>query len=57
MSHIIQFPKRSDLANGQDFPPASHVLAVYPGTTALFKATVVQTRKVYINNYFVHKHK
>lgn len=57
MSHIIPFPKRTDLTNAQEFPPGKHVLAVYPGTTALYKATVVQTRKVYNTNYFVHKHK
>ncbi|XP_076910730.1 SAGA-associated factor 29 homolog A-like isoform X1 [Bidens hawaiensis] len=46
MSHIIPFPKRNDPSTAQDFPPGKHVLAVYPGTTALYKATVVNTRKV-----------
>ncbi|KAL6580371.1 hypothetical protein OROMI_008395 [Orobanche minor] len=37
---------RTDLSNVQDFPPGrhvleAHVLAVYPETTALYKATVV----------------
>lgn len=46
MSDIIPFPKRNDPSSLQDFPPGKHVLAVYPGTTALYKATVVQARKV-----------
>uniref|UniRef100_A0A2N9I9E8 SGF29 C-terminal domain-containing protein n=1 Tax=Fagus sylvatica TaxID=28930 RepID=A0A2N9I9E8_FAGSY len=41
MSRIIPFPKRNDPTNATDFPPGSQVLAVYPGTTALYKATVV----------------
>ncbi|XP_062151492.1 SAGA-associated factor 29 homolog A isoform X2 [Alnus glutinosa] len=41
MSSIIPFPKRSDPSTASDFPPRSQVLAVYPGTTALYKATVV----------------
>ncbi|KAL6580711.1 hypothetical protein OROMI_006634 [Orobanche minor] len=45
MTHIISFPKRTDLSNVQDFPPGRHVLAVYPETTALYKATVFQARK------------
>ncbi|KAL6497564.1 SAGA-associated factor 29 A [Orobanche hederae] len=48
MTHIIPFPKRTDLSNVQDFPPGRHVLAVYPETTALYKATVVQARKDYV---------
>ncbi|KAI5651167.1 hypothetical protein M9H77_37172 [Catharanthus roseus] len=51
ISHIIPFPKRNDPSSVQDFPPGKHVLAVYPGTTALYKATVVQARKV---NKIVH---
>ncbi|ANM68445.1 SGF29 tudor-like domain-containing protein [Arabidopsis thaliana] len=44
---ILPFPKRNDPSNTQEFPPGKHVLAVYPGTTALYKATVVSTpRKV-----------
>ncbi|KAL6551455.1 SAGA-associated factor 29 A [Orobanche gracilis] len=46
MSHIIPFPKRNDLSSLADFPPGKHVLAVYPETTALYKATVVQARKI-----------
>ncbi|KAI4350618.1 hypothetical protein L6164_005061 [Bauhinia variegata] len=41
MSHIIPFPKRNDPSSAPDFPTGRHVLAVYPGTTALYKATVV----------------
>ncbi|KAL6584158.1 hypothetical protein OROMI_003447 [Orobanche minor] len=46
MTHIKPFPRRTDLSNVQDFPPRrhvleAHVLAVYPETTALYKATVV----------------
>ncbi|CAM8902061.1 hypothetical protein QQ045_009997 [Rhodiola kirilowii] len=41
MSHIIPFPKRNDPASAPEYPPGRHVLAVYPGTTALYKATVV----------------
>lgn len=41
MSSIIPFPKRNDPSSALDFPPGRHVLAVYPGTTALYKATVV----------------
>ncbi|KAI3474930.1 hypothetical protein Pfo_030241 [Paulownia fortunei] len=51
MSHIIPFPKRSDLSSVPDFPPGKHVLAVYPETTALYKATVVQARKRKIDDY------
>ncbi|XP_042025954.1 SAGA-associated factor 29 homolog A-like isoform X1 [Salvia splendens] len=53
MSHIIPFPKRSDLSNIPDFPTGRHVLAVYPETTALYKATVCQTRKRKIDDYVV----
>lgn len=51
MSHIIPFPKRNDPSTAQDFPPGKHVLAVYPGTTALYKATVVNARKRKIDDY------
>lgn len=40
ISCIIPFPKRSDANYAPDFPQGSHVLAVYPGTTALYKACV-----------------
>ncbi|XP_020227702.1 SAGA-associated factor 29 homolog A isoform X9 [Cajanus cajan] len=42
MGNIIPFPKINDPSSAPDFPPGKHVLAVYPGTTALYKATVVQ---------------
>ncbi|GAA0144769.1 hypothetical protein LIER_05127 [Lithospermum erythrorhizon] len=45
-SSIIPFPKRNDPSSIQDFPPGKHVLALYPKTSALYKATVVQARKV-----------
>ncbi|KAG6627846.1 hypothetical protein CIPAW_15G157800 [Carya illinoinensis] len=41
MSNIIPFPKRNDPSTAQDSPPGRQVLAVYPGATALYKATVV----------------
>lgn len=41
MSAIIPFPKRNDASSAIDFPTGRPVLAVYPGTTALYKATVV----------------
>ncbi|KAK3183669.1 hypothetical protein Dsin_030955 [Dipteronia sinensis] len=43
MSCIIPFPKRNDVSSVPEFLPGRHVLAVYPGTTALYKATVVST--------------
>ncbi|XP_042960922.1 SAGA-associated factor 29 homolog B-like isoform X6 [Carya illinoinensis] len=45
MSNIIPFPKRNDPSTAQDFPPGRQVLAVYPGTTALYKATVVNNNR------------
>ncbi|MBA0847408.1 hypothetical protein Goshw_017541, partial [Gossypium schwendimanii] len=48
-SCIIPFPKRHDPSGTQEFPAGRNVLAVYPGTTALYKATVISTpRKVTI---------
>lgn len=43
LSCIIPFPKRNDPSSVQEFSPGRHVLAVYPGTTALYKATVIST--------------
>ena len=44
---IIPLPKHRDPTKGPDFPPGSIVLAVYPGTTALYRAVVANTpRKV-----------
>lgn len=51
MSHIIPFPKRNDPTGAQDFLPRKQVLAVYPGTTALYKATVVQHRRRKTDDY------
>ncbi|CAN1321834.1 SAGA-associated factor 29 homolog A [Linum perenne] len=58
MSCIIPFPKRNDPASAPDFPPGRHVLAVYPGTTALYKATVANPLRknlgtCYMNCYVV----
>ncbi|CAL5325667.1 unnamed protein product [Camellia sinensis] len=50
-SHIIPFPKRNDPSGAQDFPTGKQVLAVYPSTTALYKATVVQPRKRKADDY------
>ncbi|KAA8530176.1 hypothetical protein F0562_004885 [Nyssa sinensis] len=52
-SHIIPFPKKNDPSSAPDFPSGRQVLAVYPGTTALYKATVVSTRKVTSSIYFM----
>lgn len=45
MSYIIPFPKKNDPSTAPDYPPGSHVLAVYPTTTALYKATVVNPHR------------
>ncbi|OVA20587.1 SGF29 tudor-like domain [Macleaya cordata] len=45
MSRIIPFPKRNDPSSAPDYPTGKHVLAVYPGTTALYKATVVNPHR------------
>ncbi|KAH1128726.1 hypothetical protein J1N35_000104 [Gossypium stocksii] len=42
-SCIIPFPKRNDPSGTQEFTAGRNVLAVYPGTTALYKATVIST--------------
>eukprot|EP00850_Spirogloea_muscicola_P000036 SM000001S04438 [mRNA] locus=s1:246532:249141:+ [translate_table: standard] len=39
-SCIIPLPKRPELISISMFPPGSQVLAVYPGTTALYRARV-----------------
>lgn len=49
MTRIIPFPKKGEPSGAPDYPPGKHVLAVYPGTTALYKATVVNHRKVTIS--------
>ncbi|KAM7277627.1 hypothetical protein ACFE04_004761 [Oxalis oulophora] len=43
ISHIRIFPKRNDTSGDTEYSLGSQVLAVYPGTTALYKATVVST--------------
>lgn len=45
LSRVIPFPKKNDPSSAPDFPPGRHVLAVYPGTTALYKATVVNSHR------------
>ncbi|VAI15150.1 unnamed protein product [Triticum turgidum subsp. durum] len=45
MSYIIPFPKKGDPSSAQDFGQGRQVLAVYPGTTALYRATVASQRK------------
>ncbi|XP_052490015.1 SAGA-associated factor 29 homolog A [Gossypium raimondii] len=42
-SCIIPFPERNDPSGTQEFPAGRNVLAVYPETTALYKATVIST--------------
>uniref|UniRef100_A0A7N0TP45 SGF29 C-terminal domain-containing protein n=1 Tax=Kalanchoe fedtschenkoi TaxID=63787 RepID=A0A7N0TP45_KALFE len=44
-SHIIPFPKKTEPGSAQDYPPGRPVLAVYPGTSALYKATVVNANR------------
>ncbi|KAE8707631.1 hypothetical protein F3Y22_tig00110378pilonHSYRG00024 [Hibiscus syriacus] len=46
-SCIIPFPKQNDPSSTREFAAGRHVLAVYPGTTALYKATVVSTPRKY----------
>ncbi|XP_037440089.1 SAGA-associated factor 29 homolog A-like isoform X3 [Triticum dicoccoides] len=47
MSYIIPFPKKGDPSSAQDFGQGRQVLAVYPGTTALYRATVASQRKLW----------
>jgi SAGA-associated factor 29 len=54
MSCIIPFPKKGDPSSAPDFGHGRQVLAVYPGTTALYRATVASHRKVTSQN--AHKH-
>lgn len=46
MNYIIPFPKKGDPSSAPDFGQGRQVLAVYPGTTALYRATVASHRKV-----------
>eukprot|EP00250_Pteridium_aquilinum_P011296 c19973_g1_i1 orf=1044-1862(-) len=50
---IIPFPKPSDPSSAPDFAAGSQVLAVYPGTTALYKAAVAAHRKRKTDEYYV----
>ncbi|XP_057831773.1 SAGA-associated factor 29 homolog A isoform X1 [Cryptomeria japonica] len=45
LSCVIPFPKRTDSSTATEFPTGSQVLAVYPGTTALYKAAVVGSHR------------
>ncbi|CAL5093857.1 unnamed protein product [Urochloa decumbens] len=47
MSCIIPFPKKGDPSSAPDFGQGRQVLAVYPGTTALYRATVASHHKLY----------
>ncbi|XP_066358739.1 SAGA-associated factor 29 homolog A-like isoform X4 [Miscanthus floridulus] len=47
MSYIIPFPKKGDPSSAPDFGQGRQVLAVYPGTTALYRATVASHHKLY----------
>ncbi|XP_056176581.1 SAGA-associated factor 29 homolog A-like [Syzygium oleosum] len=53
VSRIIPLPKPNDPSSTQDFSLGSYVLAVYPGTTALYKATVVNSRKRKTDDYLL----
>ncbi|KAH7352933.1 hypothetical protein KP509_19G070500 [Ceratopteris richardii] len=50
---IIPFPKASDPSSAPDFAAGSQVLAVYPGTTALYKAVVAAHRKRKTDEYYL----
>ncbi|KAJ8768163.1 hypothetical protein K2173_021103 [Erythroxylum novogranatense] len=51
-SSIIPFPKRNNPSSISDFVVGKHVLAVYPGTTTLYKATVVgPPRRVLLSSH------
>lgn len=53
-SHIIRLPKCIDPSNTPNFPTGSQVLAVYPGTTALYKAIVSSShRKKKFDDYLL----
>jgi hypothetical protein len=54
MSYIIPFPKKADPSSAQDFGQGRQVLAVYPGTTALYRATVASHRKVIFRSFILH---
>ncbi|EEE53067.1 hypothetical protein OsJ_35809 [Oryza sativa Japonica Group] len=53
MSDIIPFPKRGDPSSAPDFGQGRQVLAVYPSTTALYRATVASNRKRKSDDYLL----
>lgn len=53
MPYIIPFPKKGDPSSAQDFGQGRQVLAVYPGTTALYRATVAAHRKRKSDDYLL----
>ncbi|KAL5206566.1 hypothetical protein ABZP36_034775 [Zizania latifolia] len=53
MSDIIPFPKKGDPSSAPDFGQGRQVLAVYPGTTALYRATVASNRKRKSDDYIL----
>ncbi|KAG2628823.1 SAGA-associated factor 29 homolog A-like isoform X8 [Panicum virgatum] len=53
MSCIIPFPKKGDASSAPDFGQGRQVLAVYPGTTALYRATVASHRKRKSDDYIL----
>ncbi|KAJ1265316.1 hypothetical protein BS78_08G067800 [Paspalum vaginatum] len=53
MSCIIPFPKKGDPSSAPDFGQGRQVLAVYPGTTALYRATVASHRKRKSDEYIL----
>ncbi|XP_066384864.1 SAGA-associated factor 29 homolog A-like isoform X2 [Miscanthus floridulus] len=53
MSYIIPFPKKGGPSSAPDFGQGQQVLAVYPGTTALYRATVASHRKRKSDDYIL----
>ncbi|XP_066358738.1 SAGA-associated factor 29 homolog A-like isoform X3 [Miscanthus floridulus] len=53
MSYIIPFPKKGDPSSAPDFGQGRQVLAVYPGTTALYRATVASHHKRKSDDYIL----
>ncbi|KAH7852673.1 hypothetical protein Vadar_027737 [Vaccinium darrowii] len=51
VSDIIPFPKRNNISGARYFGPGEKVLAVYPDTTTLYKATVIRARKRKTKDY------
>lgn len=40
---VVQFPKQNDLSSLPEFLLGTYVLAVYPGTAAIYEETVITT--------------